>query len=298
MLLSFPLGIYLVFNADIDDNIHHGYVIGNIDLQWLVGSDLFISLGDAFTIIWCIFLGLFSISMFGRRANLLESIKRILDAKDDLEYNTLTVVIKWFSILILVSIIVITIQDYVGISTEILDLDLVLIQFYHVLVAPLVEEPIFRVLLIGMPLFLLYNRKFSFTSFFRFLWRPNLTNTSKSAIPIIIIISGIVFGLSHILSGDLWTSGKFLQATIAGLILGWVYVHYGLICSILVHWATNYFIYGFALFVADINSISLIDAFSHSLLNAIELLFIVTGTLSIGIILLFYFKNKFEYKMH
>lgn len=298
MLLSFPLGIYLVFNADVDDNIHYDYIIGNVDLQWLVGSDLLISVGDAFTIIWCIFLGLFSISIFGRRANLLVSIKRILDAKPDVEYNTLIVVIKWFSILILVSLIVTTVQDYVGIPTEILDIDLILIQFYRVLIAPLVEEPIFRVLLIGVPLFLLYNRKFSFTTFFSFLWRPNLTNSSKSTIPIIIIISSIVFGLSHVLSGDLWTSGKFLQATLAGIILGWVYVHHGLICSILVHWATNYFIYGFALFVADTNSISVTDAFSHSLLNTLELLFVVTGILSVGIILLVYFKNKYDYKMH
>ncbi|WOV92543.1 MAG: CPBP family glutamic-type intramembrane protease [Candidatus Nitrosoabyssus spongiisocia] len=298
MLLSFPLGIYLVFNADVDDNIHYDYIIGNVDLQWLVGFDLLISVGDAFTIIWCIFLGLFSISIFGRRANLLVSIKRILDAKPDVEYNTLIVVIKWFSILILVSLIVTTVQDHIGIPTEILDIDLILIQFYRVLIAPLVEEPIFRVLLIGVPLFLLYNRKFSFTTFFSFLWRPNLTNSSKSTIPIIIIISSIVFGLSHVLSGDLWTSGKFLQATLAGIILGWVYVHHGLICSILVHWATNYFIYGFALFVADTNSISVTDAFSHSLLNTLELLFVVTGILSVGIILLVYFKNKYDYKMH
>ena len=42
----------------------------------------------------------------------------------------------------------------------------------------------------------------------------------------------LLFGFAHIAFADSWSEGKFAQATAGGLILGWVYVRYGFIVSL------------------------------------------------------------------
>ena len=65
MIISFPLGAYIVFNSDIGDDINADYPIENIDL-FLAGIGLQfpvqLELGDIFIVTWCMFLILFVIS--------------------------------------------------------------------------------------------------------------------------------------------------------------------------------------------------------------------------------------------
>jgi membrane protease YdiL (CAAX protease family) len=86
--------------------------------------------------------------------------------------------------------------------------------------------------------------------------------------------------------------GKFAQATASGIILGWLYFRYGLISAILVHWATNYFIFSYVDFISQISLISVEDAFSHSLITTMEIIFLVSGTISISVLLINYFYSK------
>jgi len=74
--------------------------------------------------------------------------------------------------------------------------------------------------------------------------------------------------------------------------LGWLYFRYGLISAILVHWATNYFVFSYVNFISQISLISVEDAFSHSLINTMEIIFLISGVLSIGILLTNYFYSK------
>jgi len=60
----------------------------------------------------------------------------------------------------------------------------------------------------------------------------------------------------------------------------------------LIHWATNYFIFSYAIFVSQLNYISIEDAFSHSLMSSLELLFLITGALSISILFIIRFYSK------
>ena len=169
-----------------------------------------------------------------------------------------------------------------------------LIQFFQILLAPLIEEIGFRVMLIGLPLFALYSYKSSLKLFVKSLWRPshNLRITDLKKPLLIIIIVGIFFGISHVITGEAWSAGKFAQATVSGLIIGWVYFRYGFAPAILIHWATNYFIYSYAYIVADINKIPVETAFAHSLLYTLELMLIVTGIISIVILALNYVFSK------
>ncbi len=82
------------------------------------------------------------------------------------------------------------------------------------------------------------------------------------------------------------------QAVTIGIIIGWVYFRYGLVPAILIHWAANYFIFSYGYIIADINQISIADSFSHSLLITLELILIVTGIISVAVLLLNYVYSK------
>ena len=85
-----------------------------------------------------------------------------------------------------------------------------------------------------------------------------------------------------------------LIPAVSGIILGWVYLRYGFVTSLLIHWATNYFIFSYATFISQINFISIEDAFSHSLMSSLELLFLIAGIFSIGILFIDRFFSKKE----
>ena len=117
----------------------------------------------------------------------------------------------------------------------------------------------------------------------------------KSALLLIVII-GIFFGVAHIISGEPWSTGKFAQVASSGIIIGWVYFRYGLAPAILIHWATNYFIFSYAYIIADINNISVESAFTNSLLNTMEIILIVTGVISVTVLVLNYVFSKKKFK--
>ena len=92
--------------------------------------------------------------------------------------------------------------------------------------------------------------------------------------------------------GDSWSEGKFAQAAASGIILGWAYIRYGFVAALLIHWATNYFVFSYANFISQLNFVSIEDAFSHSLMSSLELLFLVSGALSIIILFVSRFYSK------
>ncbi len=295
MILSFPIGTYLVFNSEIGNDITHEYPMNDLSV-FLAGIGFQIpvefELGDGFIVLWCLFLILFAVTIFGPKksfANVLQSIISF-GKYHQLQDNYIITAIKWFSILVVVSGVIISVQEFFGISVEKTGAPNQLIQFFQILLAPLVEEIGFRVMLIGLPLFALYSCKSSLRFFVKSLWRPwhNLDITDLKKPLLIIIIVAIFFGISHVISGEAWSVGKFAQATVSGLIIGWVYFRYGLAPAILIHWAANYFVYSYAYIVADINKISVETAFTHSLLYTLELMLIATGVISIVILVLNY----------
>jgi hypothetical protein len=249
-------------------------------------------LGDGFIVLWCLFLILFAVAIFGPKKNFVNVLQSIISAGKyhQLRDNYIITAIKWFSILVVVSGVIISVQEFFGVSVEKIEAPNQLVQFFQLLLAPLIEEIGFRVILIGLPLFALYSYKSSLRLFVKSLWRPShhlrITDLKKPLL--IIVIVGIFFGVSHVITGETWSAGKFAQATVSGLIIGWVYFRYGLAPAILIHWATNYFIYSYAYIVADINKIPVETAFTHSLLYMLELMLIATGIISIVILALNY----------
>ena len=298
LVISFPIGIYIVFETDIGDDINYDYPVTHLDIfreTSFYQSSFELSIGDVFVVLWMFYLAIFVFSILGPKQNFLKSISSLISVgKYDVKLNYMFAITKWLSILVLISALINFIQESFGIITVPPLGDNNLIQFFYVSLAPLLEEFIFRILLVGIPLFALYSGRASLSYFLKCLWTPsslNIIDTKKSLF--VIIFVGVAFGFAHIAFGDSWSEGKFTQATIGGIILGWVYFRYGFVASLLIHWATNYFIFAYAHFISQINYVSLETAFSNPFMFTLELLFLSSGILAVSILILnkFYLKN-------
>lgn len=302
MLLSFPLGAFVVFNTDIGGDINFEYPLNSLVIFEKIPHfpPFDIEIGDVFIVLWSIYAILFTISIFGPDKGFLKALSANLShGKLETKSNYLIIVTKWFSILILISIIIDFIQQGFGIITVPPSVDNNLAQFLYVSISPIIEELGFRVILIGLPLFVFYSHKLSLKHFFKSLWNPsrNLHIYDSRKTFFLIVLVGIFFGLAHIMTGEPWSEGKFAQATASGIILGWLYFRFGLITAILVHWGANYFIFSYANFISQINEITIEAAFSHPLMNTMEMLFFISGIFSVSILLITYFNSKKEQKL-
>ncbi|MDE1845250.1 MAG: CPBP family intramembrane metalloprotease [Thaumarchaeota archaeon] len=298
MILSFPIGLYVMYNSDIGKEINYQYPINGLDLfLGGIGYKLPFSfeMGDAFIIAWTIFLMLFTISYFGPEDSLLKTLSNTMSRGwHSFRGNAMANMMAWFSILILFSVIIETVQQSFGIKIESPTSDNDLIRFFQLGMAPLTEETGFRVLLIGIPLFLMYSHSASLKTFFKSLWRPaKYLGISDYRKPMILIITiGLLFGVSHIISGTPWSPGKVTQATMAGIIIGWVYVRYGLGPAILIHWATNYFLFSYLFFISSLGQSATITDSSNPFSNTLEIILVGTGIIAITIKILEYVKIR------
>ena len=115
--------------------------------------------------------------------------------------------------------------------------------------AAVVEEIGFRLILIGLPLALVASAKANMGRsralvFLKALFCPgaldrDLKKTLRPLMAFLVLASSAAFGLVHVLFGA-WEPGKALTATIAGLVMAFCFVRYGLHVSMLVHWYFNY----------------------------------------------------------
>jgi len=291
LLLSFPIGLFVIFESNIGDDINFEYPLTHLELfedTILYQNPIDIGIGDAFVILWIFYAILFTISILGPKLNFFKSLSSIISSgKFNLEKNYMFGVTKWLSILVLISAIINFVQEQFGIVTipPLGGNDLV--QFFYVSLAPLLEEFGFRFILIGLPLFALYSQRSSLKYFIRCLWNPgNLDIIDYRKAIFLVVFVGVLFGFAHIAFGESWSEGKFAQATAGGIILGWVYLKYGFVASLLIHWATNYFIFSYATFISQINFISVESAFSHSLMSSLEILLLLSGCFSISMLLI------------
>jgi len=289
LLISFPIGIFLVFESDIGGDINYDYPITHLELFY--GTELYqmptdVTIGDVFVVLWTFYAILFTISIIGPKHDFFKSLSPVISfGKFEYQSNYMIGITKWLSILILISLLINFIQEGLGIVTVPPLGENDLIQFFYVSLAPLTEEFGFRLILIGIPLFALYSSNPSPKYFLRCLWRPaNLDIFDFKKGIILIFFVGILFGFAHIAFGDSWSEGKFAQAAAGGIILGWVYLRYGFVAALLIHWATNYFVFSYANFIAQINLISIEDAFSHSLMSSLEILLVLSGIFSVVVL--------------
>lgn len=298
MILAFPIGAYVVFNSNIGNDINFQYPLDG--LNFFVGGigyklPVSFELGDCFIFIWSIYLILFSISILGPKSGFMKTLSNIMpEGWKDIRENDIINVITWFSILVLVSVSIDFIQGSFGVKIEPPPSQNSLISFFQLTLSPLTEELGFRVILVGIPLFLFFSYQTSWKKFFKALWRPSsyLQITDNRKVFALIVAVGLFFGAAHIISGSPWSAGKFTQAAMAGIIIGWVYVRYGLAPAILIHWATNFFIFSYSFFAADLSQMPISSDFSNPFSNMLEGLLLITGIISLAVKILNYMQSR------
>lgn len=291
LVFSFPIGAYLFFSSELGDEIDHRYPISefefakDLDFQWASS----IEIGHIFAASWVFFLVIFVIATFGPNRSFLRVLSPLMaGTAETQEGNYMVQAIKWFTVIVILSAAIDSVQRTFGISITPPQFGNDLTQLFFVTLAPIIEETGFRVVLVGIPVFLLYVVKPGIKSFFSSLWNPSasLSIVDNRKAVAIIVASAVLFGAAHVISEQGWSFGKMAQATMSGLIIGWVYVRYGFVAAVLIHWATNYVVFSYGYLVASVNDIRIMDAFSHSLLQTIEILFVIAGGLSIAMLFL------------
>ena len=122
MVISFPTGMYLVFNSGIGDDVTYEYPMDSLSI-FLAGigfeAPMEFELGDGFVVIWCVFLIIFTIALFGPKTNFVSVLQSMItEGKYKIQDNYIVTTIKWFSILVIVSAGIIGVQELLGIPIE------------------------------------------------------------------------------------------------------------------------------------------------------------------------------------
>jgi hypothetical protein len=156
--------------------------------------------------------------------------------------------------------------------------------------APLIEEVGFRFFLIGVPLFviLLLGRS-SVRRMLTTLWRPSAAwegvpgdepdamaaSSLKLLAYLLIVLSSVVFGAAHYLSGAGWDIGKVSEAALDGIALAYLYVRYGLHAAVIFHWAVDFVSNAFAFYGQAAYGVSWTANSVYSLVPTIDIVLLV-----------------------
>ena len=296
MMVSFPLGAYVVFEADVGGHITHQLPaaemssFGVYQYEYLPSD---IEMGDVFMAAWTTYLIVFAIAIIGPARDVTVSIKDVAYGRDG-RYNYVVQGIIWFTILVLVSGVIEAIQDGIGISMTTPDVGNDLVQFHLITTAPIVEEILFRMVLVGLPVFALYTHRISPRFLLRCLWHPSrhLHIQDTRRMFAIILAVAVLFGAAHVLSGETWGIGKMAQAVAAGIILGYTYCRYGLVCALIIHWASNYFLYSYGNFMAYLGEWTVADAFTQPFFGTVQIILLAAGAVAAAAVVMGHLESR------
>jgi len=203
--------------------------------------------------------------------------------------NPLSATIVVLGATLLATILLDLLQSSVGVQTGGLSGDPFLI-LVSLVIAPLIEEVGFRFFLIGVPLFaILLLIRWPAGAALRSLWRPSAAwdgvtdessrsvavPTLRSLVYLLMVLSSVLFGLAHFLSGAGWDIGKVSEAALDGLALAYLYVRYGLHASIIFHWAVDFASNAFAFYGQAAYGVSWTANSGYSLVPTIDIVIVV-----------------------
>lgn len=293
MVLAYPFGAYVVFNTELGSTLTYEFPLSSFYIFFAgLPIDLPINnqLGEMFIVLWCFYLLFFAVLMLGPRKNILQSLVRTVEGEEKASRdNALHMVIVWLAVLLVISKALELVQQSVGVSTGSVEFSNPLIQFFNITAAPIREELGFRVMLIGIPAYIMLAARHSIKDFFKTLWYPSkciqFDQYTRRNVYLLISVSAILFGLAHLFYGGGWSYGKITQAMIGGWIIGWLYYRYGLHTAILMHWSTNYFIFAYGYFGNTVWGFPADSTTDNPLLGGIDFLLTIAGIIAIGLFL-------------
>lgn len=260
---SFVIGLFLIFFTNLGGEVHW---YDNVQLDFLIFNILGLhsinfNLGVTFLFFWIIYLVCYMFCFFRPHIILNFNLIRKTFVENGFihslfgNYNSnnyLLVTVSWFSGYFVLSILIDLIQQLLGVNLGNPLTDNPILSFFYLTAAPLNEEIFFRVLLIGLPLFLIFV-PIGKNSLLSTLNHPYKNISSKKnkysfgLIGFIIVFNSLIFGLAHVLFGGGYEIGKITQAALGGVIIAWLYYRYGLASAITFHWISNYVFFSFSI---------------------------------------------------
>lgn len=199
-----------------------------------------ITLTQLATIFIIIYAALLALAMFTTRP-----LTNIKEAITGFTGNDAIETMKIMSVTLITIIIVEGIQEWGGIPTGQLQSPNEYIRYISALVAPLIEEIGFRLSIIGVIATVLYlattRKKVNIRSILTIIWRPYHGHDQPGenrfilSLYLAMVITAVIFGVSHVISGGGWEIGKVTTATIAGIALGYLYIRHGFHSAVLGH---------------------------------------------------------------
>ena len=293
LILSLPYGTFAAFSPKLSTGgysyqsvvsyipIYVGLFAFALPLTPTFGV-LFLSL----TAIYIVFLAVAAMQGGGALKALKSSTREGMGA---MLRNPLTATIMILGAALLATVILDTLQTSVGVQAGGLSGDPLQLLMSFTL-APLIEEVGFRFFLIGVPLLVvLVIVGFRGNVLLKALWRPSAAWDGvtpedphafavaplKLLVYLLIVVSSIVFGLAHYLSGSGWEIGKISEAALDGVALAYLYVRYGLHASIIFHWVVDYASNAFAFYGQAAYGIPWTANSAYSLLPALDIIILV-----------------------
>lgn len=253
MLLSFPLGAY-AFNSPALGGASRSEPVYQLPLMLFgiavpLPLPFPLSIGSLFILTWCINLTLFIFVLLGPCSGIIHAIRRLRNDKSIALYSNaaLSIGVLFPVSLILASLMELLLNS-VGISVGSLSTSDPRFLFLLSTFAPFREEIGFRVSFIGLASFIIAYSHAGRLSSLKALWHPSRA-LGEAGIQVwkegwliaAILISSLAFGAAHVLYGGGWGLGKFVSATVIGLILAAVYFTHGFPAAVILHWGFDYY---------------------------------------------------------
>ncbi|MEE8383701.1 MAG: CPBP family intramembrane glutamate endopeptidase, partial [Nitrosopumilus sp.] len=81
LLVSFPIGLFVVFESEIGGDINYEYPLTHLDI--FNGTEMYqaqidVSIGDMFVLLWTFYLVIFVIAVLGPKHGFLKSLSSII----------------------------------------------------------------------------------------------------------------------------------------------------------------------------------------------------------------------------
>jgi len=255
VVASFPVGWYAIFSG----NLSKQYTYNSLSNPYLWIGPLItylpfqIPVGSVFATLSVIYLGMFVLSIRQGSNPIRAMSKALKEGEQPLFSSPFIVTLIAIAFLTFTASVMDVFISSTGVQIGTITGDpLALLAGFTS--SPLVEELGFRVVLIGVVAMILCLGRSTKTAL-KALWRPSaaiegLAVGSGASLLIWVAtgFSAVTFGACHVLCGSTWDIGKFPEAAYGGLVLGYVYVKYGLHVAVLAHWGVDYLGSVFAFF--------------------------------------------------
>jgi hypothetical protein len=261
--------------------------------------------GAIFILIWIIYALCFIIA-WKANVGFIEAVSKTFDSNSILENRNFLFIFPIISSSLLVLVILVqSLQETVGVPTGSIEFDNAYKGLFELTYSPIFEEIMFRIspFAVYYVILLILNQarwqicnfgiyiKLLFTSVLfpermkKSLGLPQIETIGiRKGISkgewLMIILTSIIFGLAHYISGSGWEIGKVTSSFLAGFVFCLAYLAFGFHAPILLHWFFNYYFHVYEVATQNYQGIfenieSIID-FLVQILGLSIILFILT----------------------